>query len=99
MRYGTITLEDRMKRKQRVRCSTNQFLNAVYSSKTYEEVSEKTGQKISSTIARYSRIKKDMLSQNIMLPKIVRRKQNINSVSIPRINKIMKKLKEHHSNM
>jgi len=88
-----------MKKPQRIRCSTDQFLNAVYSSKTYEEISEKTGQKISSTIARYSRIKKDMSNKNIALPKIFRKKQNVNSVSILRINKIIKKLKEYHNNM
>lgn len=87
------------KKQKRIRCSDKKFMEAIMSSQTYEEISSKTGQKLSSTIARYSKLKKDMSHQNIMLPKIVRKKQNVNCVSIPRINKIMKKLKECHSNM
>ena len=34
------------------------FLEAVYSSKTYAEISEKTGQKVASTMARYARTKR-----------------------------------------
>ena len=32
--------------KQRVHCSNEKFLEAVYSSKTYAEVAKKTGQKV-----------------------------------------------------
>ena len=47
-----------MSQGKRVRCCDEVFLNAVYSSKTYAEVSEKTGQKLSTTISRYARMKK-----------------------------------------
>ena len=45
----------------RTRCNDEKFLEAVYSSKTYAEISEKTGQKVASTMARYARTKKHYL--------------------------------------
>ena len=52
----------------RVRCSDEQFLEAVFSSKTYAEVAEKTGQKVASTMARYSRTKKALAAKGVDLP-------------------------------
>jgi len=62
-----------LKEKQkRVRCSDKKFLEAVYNSKTYDEISEKTGQKVASTIARYNKLRK----KNISIPIIERKKTN-----------------------
>ena len=51
------------KKQNRVRCTDEKFLESVYSSKTYSEIAEKTGQKVPSTMARYARTKK-MLREN-----------------------------------
>jgi len=63
----------------RKRCSDDAFLEAVYSSSTYAEISEKTGQKISTTMARYIRTKKILEKQNIILPKMLRKQHTRNS--------------------
>lgn len=62
------------KKQSRVRCSDEDFLKAVYSSKTYKEISQKTGQKIASTIARYIRMKQALIGEGIILPEIKRAK-------------------------
>ena len=54
----------------RIRCSDTEFLEAISSSKTYEEVSNKTGQKLSTTISRYARMKKKLFEQNTPIPKL-----------------------------
>ena len=54
----------------RVRCSDEKFLEAISSSKTYEEVSKKTGQKLSTTISRYARMKVKLYGQNKTIPKL-----------------------------
>jgi len=59
-----------IKKQKRVRCSDEKFLEAVFSSKTYAEVAQKTGQKIASTVARYSRIKKALAERGVDLPLI-----------------------------
>jgi len=89
-----------MQNKQvRVRCSDEQFLQAVYSSQTYAEIASKTGQKIASTVARYSRIRRVLSKEGIELPKIERKKSTRNLDSIKNMVTIVKRLKEHHSNM
>jgi hypothetical protein len=60
--------------KKRSRCSDEKFLEAVFSSKTYEEISLKTGQKLSTTVSRYHRIKKILLKNNIELPSMARKR-------------------------
>ena len=59
-----------MSQGKRVRCCDEVFLNAVYSSKTYAEVSEKTGQKLSTTISRYARMKKKFYENDKTLPNL-----------------------------
>lgn len=59
---------------QRKRCSDDMFLEAVYSSNTYLEISQKTGQKLSTTIARYARVKRSLLERDGHLPKMQRKK-------------------------
>ena len=44
-------------KQSRVRCSDEQFLEAVFSSRTYAEIASKTGQKVASTAARFARTK------------------------------------------
>ena len=61
---------------KRVRCSDTEFLEAITSSKTYEEVSQKTGQKLSTTISRYARMKKKLYEQNKTIPKLNNHKIN-----------------------
>jgi len=58
----------------RIRCSDEQFLDAVWSSKTYAEISVKTGQKLSTTMARYARTKKALAEKGIELPSMNRKK-------------------------
>lgn len=60
--------------KCRIRCSDDQFLEAVYSSTTYAEISAKTGQQISTTMARYLRTKNTLIKNGIELPKMDRKK-------------------------
>ena len=66
---------------KRVRCSDDVFLEAVYSSNTYAEIAAKTGQKLSTTMSRYLRIKNILSKQNIEIPKMERKKPSrINNV-------------------
>ena len=61
-------------KQSRVRCSDEQFLEAVYSSKTYAEIASKTGQKVPSTMARYARTKSALVKKGIELPAMERAK-------------------------
>ena len=88
-----------VQKQHRVRCSDEKFLEAIYSSKTYVEIAEKTGQKIASTIARYGRVKKILADKGIEIPEM-ERKKTIRSVdNIENMVKIVQRLKEHHNNM
>ena len=85
-------------RKQtRVRCSDEKFLEAVYSSKTYAEIAEKTGQKVASTMARYARVKKILSEAGVTLPEMTRKKPVRNIDNIEEMVAIAKRLKERHS--
>lgn len=57
----------------RKRCSDEKFLDAVYSSSNYIEIAEKTGQKISTTMARYVKTKKILAEHGVILPKMQRK--------------------------
>ena len=59
---------------KRVRCSDEKFLEALFSSTTYAEVAGKTGQKVASTIARYSRVKKILSERGVDVPEMQRKK-------------------------
>ena len=64
-----VTTVDKQKR---IRCSDEQFLEAVYSSKNYAEIAAKTGQKVASTAARYARIKTALSKKGVELPSLER---------------------------
>lgn len=85
------------KKQNRVRCTDEKFLEAVYSSKTYVEIAEKTGQKVASTMARYSRVKKALSKENINLPEMERKKPVRTINNIEEMVVIAKRLKERHS--
>lgn len=89
---GQVLIKTKQKR---VRCSDDKFLWAVKTSKTYQEISNKTGQKLQSTIARYGKIKKDLQSKGIALPALQKTKTRPQTVSSHAI-KIANKLKKHH---
>jgi hypothetical protein len=84
------------KKKNRVRCSDEKFLEAVFNSTTYEEIAEKTGQKVASTIARYTRTKKVLAERNIDIPEIKRTSYPKDINNVDNMIEIVKKLKEHH---
>lgn len=61
-------------KQKRVRCSDEQFLEAVFSSRTYAEIAAKTGQKIATTMARYARTKAALAKKGEELPSMERAK-------------------------
>ena len=61
-------------KQKRVRCSDEQFLEAVFTSKTYAEIAAKTGQKIATTMARYARTKAALAKKGEELPSMERAK-------------------------
>lgn len=84
-------------KQNRVRCSDEQFLEAVFSSKTYSEIAEKTGQKVATTMARYGRVKKALSEKGIDLPSM-ERKRPVKSVdNIEAMAEIVARLKAHHN--
>ena len=62
-----------MKRKH---CSDEQFLKAVFTSTTYAEIAEKTGQTEETSAARYLRINKALKLKNVSLPVMLRKKKS-----------------------
>lgn len=83
---------------KRVRCSDDVFLEAVYSSKTYAEIAAKTGQKISTTMSRYIRMKNMLSKQGIDIPKMERKKQSrINNLE--KIVAIAHRLQSYNTNL
>lgn len=82
----------------RVRCSDEQFLEAVFSSKTYAEIASKTGQKIASTMARYSRTKKALADRGITLPEMERKKPVKTVDNVEAMAEIVQKLRAAHNN-
>ncbi len=82
--------------KHRVRCSDDQFLEAVYSSTTYAEISEKTGQQVSTTMARYLRTKSTLAKNGIELPKMDRKKPERTSNVESMVEKA-KSLQDHYN--
>lgn len=85
------------KKQTRVRCSDEDFLKAVFASKTYAEIAEKTGQKIASTMARYSRTQKKLAEKNIELPKMERKKPEKHIDNVENMVAIVQRLKAHHN--
>jgi hypothetical protein len=87
-----------MAEKQRIHCSDEQFLQAVFSSSTYCEIAEKTGQKITTTMARYLRAKETLAKNGIELPKMERKKPERNIDKESEMVEIVRRLKAHHAN-
>jgi len=81
-----------MKRK---RCSDEDFLDAVYSSSSYAEISEKTGQKLSTTMARYVRTKNILADRGIYLPK-KKKKKPVRANNIDKMVEKARLLQSHY---
>ena len=82
-------------KQQRLRCSDEKFLEAVFSSKTYAEIAEKTGQKIASTMARYSRVKNALAEKGETLPTMERAKPVKTVDNIEAMAEVVRRLKAH----
>jgi hypothetical protein len=87
----TITVD----KQTRVRCSDEQFLEAVFSSKTYAEIASKTGQKIASTMARYARTKSALAKKGEELPAMERAKPVKTVDNVEAMADIVRRLKAH----
>ena len=83
--------------KKRIHCSDEDFLTAVYSSKTYAEIAAKTGQKLTSTMTRYSKTKKMLAAKGVSLPEMQRKKPTRLASSVEHMIEIIDRLKKHHS--
>ena len=79
----------------RVRCSDEQFREAVFSSKTYAEIAAKTGQKVASTAARYARTKSALAKKGIELPAMERAKPAKTVDNIEAMAEVVRRLKAH----
>ncbi len=91
-------MESSVIKSKRVRCSDELFLEAVFSSKTYAEIAEKTGQKVASTMARYSRTKKALAEKGVDLPEMERKKPVKSVDNVENMVEIVQRLKQYHSN-
>jgi hypothetical protein len=87
------------KKQNRVRCTDEKFLEAVYSSKTYSEIAEKTGQKVPSTMARYARTKKMLSEKGIALPSMERKKPVRHISNVDNMIKIVERLKKYNTDV
>ena len=84
-----------IEKQKRVRCSDEAFLEAVYSSKTYAEIASKTGQKIPSTMARYSRTKSALSKKGIELPSMERAKPTKTVDNVEAMAEVVRRIKAH----
>jgi hypothetical protein len=82
-------------KQKRVRCSDEQFLEAVFSSKTYAEIATKTGQKVASTAARYARTKAALSKKGVELPSMERAKPSKSIDNVEALADIVRRLKAH----
>jgi hypothetical protein len=82
-------------KQKRVRCSDEQFLEAVFSSKTYAEIAAKTGQKVASTAARYARTKAALSKKGVELPSMERAKPAKTVDNVEALADIVRRLKAH----
>jgi hypothetical protein len=85
-----------VEKQKRVRCSDEQFLEAVYSSKTYAEVAAKTGQKVATTAARYARTKTALAQKGIELPSMERAKPVKTIDNVEAMADIVRRIKSHN---
>jgi phage shock protein PspC (stress-responsive transcriptional regulator) len=86
-----------IEKQSRVRCSDEQFLEAVYSSKTYAEIATKTGQKVASTMARFARTKAALAKKGIELPSMERAKPTKTVDNVEAMAEIVRRLKAHNN--
>lgn len=84
-----------VEKQTRVRCSDEQFLEAVFSSKTYAEIASKTGQKIASTMARFARTKAALAKKGVELPTMERAKPIKTVDNVEAMADIVRRLKSH----
>jgi len=84
-----------VEKQKRVRCSDEQFLEAVFSSKTYAEIATKTGQKIASTMARYARVKAALAKKGETLPAMERAKPAKTIDNVEAMADVVRRLKAH----
>jgi hypothetical protein len=84
-----------LEKQKRVRCSDEQFLEAVFSSKTYAEIARKTGQKIASTMARFARTKEALKAKGIEIPAMERAKPIKTVDNVEQMAQIVARLKAH----
>ena len=85
-------------KQKRVRCSDEQFLEAVFSSKTYAEIAAKTGQKVASTMARYARTKAALAKKGEELPSMERAKPIKSVDNLEAMAATVRRLKAAHIN-
>jgi len=88
----SVNVADKQKR---VRCSDEQFLEAVFSSKTYAEVAAKTGQKVATTMARYARTKAALAKKGEELPSMERAKPTKTIDNSEAMAEVVRRLKAH----
>jgi len=86
-----------VEKQKRVRCTDEAFLEAVFSSKTYAEIANKTGQKVASTAARYARVKADLAKKGIELPTMERAKPAKTVDNVEAMAEIVRRLKAHNN--
>lgn len=82
-------------KQKRVRCSDEQFLEAVFSSKTYAEIATKTGQKVATTMARFARTKAALSKKGVELPSMERAKPAKTVDNVEAMAEVVRRLKAH----
>ena len=82
-------------KQKRVRCSDEQFLEAVFSSNTYAEIAAKTGQKVASTMARFARTKAALAKKGIELPSMQRAKPTKTVDNVEAMAEVVRRIKAH----
>jgi hypothetical protein len=86
-----------VEKQTRVRCSDEQFLEAVFSSNTYAEIASKTGQKVATTMSRYARTKKALAEKGVELPEMQRAKPVKSVDNVELMVETARRLKAVHS--
>ena len=84
-----------LEKQKRVRCSDEQFLEAVFSSKTYAEIASKTGQKVATTMARFARTKSALSKKGVDLPSMERAKPTKTVDNVEAMAEVVRRLKAH----
>lgn len=84
-----------VEKQKRIRCSDEQFLEAVFSSKTYAEIASKTGQKVATTMARFARTKSALAKKGIELPSMERAKPTKTVDNVEAMAEVVRRLKAH----